>query len=951
MVCCNIVQCFANFVMVRKHKGINLAIPAQAQTFAKQKASNKRLEPTKMVLTTPKALKAAEMKAADTAEGRAFRKADGTGVNVNAVPVKKKVSAERYEMPHGTPIAVKNLSSRQMPQTPVSRKIARRVGEEVDEHGIITTPAEGEEQVYERSGTAYYSSGSSMYIGTQSGSVNIVECSDGTVYIQDPVSLYTNGTWVKGTKKGNTITVPAHQPLYYSSKYNTTVSLRYGLLSADGSISAADDVADVFTFTVEGDVITLQGTQAFDSDNPLDSYYMGAFWDDDDLATGFGDAKSVWTKLNIQSQVDELPYANSFDDLGQDLAFTIIDANADGSTWYFTTSDDNGYAQYQWNDDNAGDDWLISPAIKLEAGKLYHVGIDAWAESDYNPERVEVKMGSAKTAAAMTTDAIPATVVDWSSQDIQTLQSKGITVDADGYYYFGIHAISDANKYYLNVDNFFVDVIAGDAPNAVTDLTVVPNENQIGVTVSFNAPATKINGDALDGNISVNILRDGNVIKTIDNVAAGSAQVFVDDATYNLTVGTHKYQVIPVNSYGQGNKSEEIEVFVTTLLNVPYAPDMTDENILNELFVIDNNNDMSTWNYNDGVNYAYNERNSGDDYLITMPIALKAGKNYSILVGAHAMSTEYPERFEVKIGKQPTVDGLATTIIGATDVESDEAKDYEKIFSVAEDGNYYVAIHAISDPNMYRLYIDKFAIEEGAVAKGPGAPVIEPVADDQGGLSASVKLTAPTKAYDATELTGNLTKIEVYRDGKFVGQVENVAPGATKSFLDNNIDKSGVYTYQAIPYNAAGKGEKSGKVNVFVGLDEPNAVENLVAADNGATVLLNWDKVDGKGINGGYVNPAKVAYNVWSTKIEEGWSGKSLVLDTEIGTGVDIDNFEVDYNANEGEQEYKYWAVETSNDATDADNGGQMVAAPLLVGEAYSLPMEEGFAGGSFHYF
>ncbi len=107
-----------------------LAIPAQAQTFAKQKASNKRLEPTKMVLTTPKALKAAEMKAADTAEGRAFRKA------------------------------------------------VRRVGEEVDEHGIITTPAEGEEQVYERSGTAYYSSGSSMYIGTQSGSVNIVECSD-----------------------------------------------------------------------------------------------------------------------------------------------------------------------------------------------------------------------------------------------------------------------------------------------------------------------------------------------------------------------------------------------------------------------------------------------------------------------------------------------------------------------------------------------------------------------------------------------------------------------------------------------------------------------------------------------------------------------------------------------------------------------------------------------------
>ncbi len=56
-----------------------------------------------------------------------------------------------------------------------------------------------------------------MYIGTQSGSVNIVECSDGTVYIQDPVSLYTNGTWVKGTKKGNTITANTIPPFGKSS--------------------------------------------------------------------------------------------------------------------------------------------------------------------------------------------------------------------------------------------------------------------------------------------------------------------------------------------------------------------------------------------------------------------------------------------------------------------------------------------------------------------------------------------------------------------------------------------------------------------------------------------------------------------------------------------------------------------------------------------------------------
>ncbi len=122
-----------------------LAMPAQAQTFAKQKASDKRLEPTKLVLTTPKALKTAKMKVTDTAEGRTFRKADGTGVNVNAIPLQKKDSAERRAMPQGIPMVVKNLSTRQIPLTPVSRKAVRMVGEEVDEHGIITSPAEGEE--------------------------------------------------------------------------------------------------------------------------------------------------------------------------------------------------------------------------------------------------------------------------------------------------------------------------------------------------------------------------------------------------------------------------------------------------------------------------------------------------------------------------------------------------------------------------------------------------------------------------------------------------------------------------------------------------------------------------------------------------------------------------------------------------------------------------------------
>lgn len=162
-----------------------------------------------------------------------------------------------------------------------------------DSHGIITSVTGGETKYYTRSasGTAYYYSGGT-YFAEQSGSVAVVE--DGEkVYIKDIVTRYTQGSWVEGTKSGNTVTVPAKQPLVYNTSYDTTISLRYGLVTADGGINAADSYADNFVYTVEGDVWTLQNTTAWDGS--ADAYFMGVFWDDDDSATGYGDAETVLT--------------------------------------------------------------------------------------------------------------------------------------------------------------------------------------------------------------------------------------------------------------------------------------------------------------------------------------------------------------------------------------------------------------------------------------------------------------------------------------------------------------------------------------------------------------------------------------------------------------------------------------------------------------------------------
>ena len=60
------------------------------------------------------------------------------------------------------------------------------------------------------------------------------------------------------------------------------------------------------------------------------------------------------------------------------------------------------------------------------------------------------------------------------------------------------------------------------------------------------------------------------------------------------------------------------------------------QNLLDQFNVIDNNGDNKTWIWSEsnGAYYPYHGSNAADDYLITLPFNLKAGKNYNIIVTA-----------------------------------------------------------------------------------------------------------------------------------------------------------------------------------------------------------------------------------------------------------------------------------------------------------------------------
>ncbi len=975
---------------------------------------------------------------------------------------------------------------------PLKKNVIRRAGEVVDANGIITSPAEGTEIHYTRSGVGLsWNDGTSAYDQVEAtGDLLMVECEDGTVYIKDVISQFKPGTYVKGTKEGNTITIPTGQVIYFNSNYSLSYFLAWGDTDGAGDYTY-DSTADAITFTIDGDVISLNGSSidrviapfytyqgntycasaefntvwtlneeweplvineelvtlpagveaeqwfATGADNEgatfnrsaqvafdgTDVYVSGLFSNfpnafikgtldgtkvtfkglqfigtysstynmyavgvnssddldnftmtyDEEAQTLTSDmaivANAATDRLYYLEWIDnvtlnggpyeeptivtgdpvEVPYTNDFADDAAFAQFGVYDANMDANTWALYS----GAARYLYSSTNNADDWLVSPPIKLLAGQKYRFAIDTWAQSATYAERVEVLMGTEAKASAFTTQVIEPTDVNYASTAPKTLENANVEVEEDGYYYFAVHAISDADKWALFVDNFVVEAGAGaNAPAAVSGLAATPYDETIGATITFTAPTMTVGGTELAGSaMTIELQRDGTVINTFEGVTPGQELTY-EDADETLTVGNHTYTVIPSNEEGAGEKAE-ITVFLSQTLNVPFTIDMTAQESLAGFNIIDNNGDASTWKWGDSYNcimYGYNYTNAADDYLISSPIRMEAGKNYKVVIVASCYGENYPEKFEVLLGNDATVAAMTTTVMEPTDVATNVDTEYEAEFTAPGDGKFYLAVHAISDANMWNLYLKSIAVEFGLVDTDIDAVTDFTVTPgEQGALSATVSFTAPTKNIGGADLTENIAAIEILRDGETIQTFNDVAPGTDVTFNDaDEALTNGNHTYQVIPYNAEGKpGRKSEKITVFLGVDAPQPVPSLATIDGGDYIVFSWEPVAEEGVNGGFVNTEKVGYSIWTMALFDfmGWF-TYWDVDEQLDSVVGKTKTVVDYDTEAGDvQELKPFAIIPATEAGEAE----YTTTQMFVGPAYD-GLEEHFAGGKIAY-
>ena len=219
------------------------------------------------------------------------------------------------------------------------------------------------------------------------------------------------------------------------------------------------------------------------------------------------------------------PFAIDFSNEDAFNIMSVVDSNEDGTTWLW--DDVTGAARIKFGAVDM-DDWLMTPAIHLEAGKMYRYKAGLHCVGENYPEEFEIKMGNAPEAAAMTTQLLEPAVL--ASRPV-IYYEMFIEVEETGDYYIGIHGISDADLYYIYVTDFSISAPMGKAaPDGVSDLKIKAyGEGRKDVSISFCAPVKDMEGEAINGIDKIEIKRDNVVIKTFDSVEPGEELTFVDE--------------------------------------------------------------------------------------------------------------------------------------------------------------------------------------------------------------------------------------------------------------------------------------------------------------------------------------------------------------------------------------------------------------------------------------
>jgi hypothetical protein len=298
------------------------------------------------------------------------------------------------------------------------------------------------------------------------------------------------------------------------------------------TVNAGTPVTETLTETIVAGG-TYQHTFATQADLSADGTYTI-------VATVTLTGDEISTNNSAEIEVENIaptsvPYTSAFETSADFMGWAIENTNADENYWTpaegFGTDDSNciGYA---YNSTNNANDWIFSTCLDLVGGQTYVLEFDYAVYDETYPEKLDVYYGDAQLSTAMTLiqDLGTLTNTDYATGTYE------FTPATSGTYYIGLHCYSDADMYYLFVDNFSVDVSINSSIVTSSNISVYPNPANNVITVA-NAENSNIVVLNMVGEVVASI-ENASANQTIDisNLASGAYFVRVNSEVFKVNV-------------------------------------------------------------------------------------------------------------------------------------------------------------------------------------------------------------------------------------------------------------------------------------------------------------------------------------------------------------------------------------------------------------------------------
>ncbi len=424
------------------------------------------------------------------------------------------------------------------------------------------------------------------------------------------------------------------------------------------------------------------GIHCFSDANSYDFYVTGF-----SITGGGGDQPDPGP---TPSTAKAIPYEDDFSSAATFAADWKSVSGANAATtaaWGY-----NSYSKFAEFDSASGikeDNWLVSPAINFDVAGDYILKVTCTIYGDLG-----FALGTSDTEMSGYTEL--ASYDNLSEFDKQC--EVPFTVTTPGEYHIAFHAKAEKGTYMgyrINSVKVMKNMVV---PALVSDLTAVPQGDELKVDLAWTNPSVDQNGNALKDPLTVKLYRNGELIREISDSEAGATQSITDSPA---SAGVYSYYVMAYNANGCIDK-DPITVNAGYVghptATVPYAFDASkaDSSVASLFTVLDANADGNTWVF-DSASWSKSfmskmpTNTKADEYLATPYFLLTPGY-YRMKVSINARYNNY------EIGYATDRHNLASTFVKldeASDVQEYGYQTREVIIPVETEGEYVLVVRHI----------------------------------------------------------------------------------------------------------------------------------------------------------------------------------------------------------------------------------------------------------------